>query len=113
MVSESFASYGESKLTKSVDNGDEIDVEILGSDPKRFSTNIFSTQPGEEPLYGQFGDIKDLKIPDSKEEKDIGEFHKYTIDWSAERIVWWVDGREKKNEKRRLVKGVFVSFVFH
>ncbi|KAH9855274.1 concanavalin A-like lectin/glucanase [Lenzites betulinus] len=73
------------------DEHDEIDIELLGADPKHWQTNVFSPAPhDEQPLYGAFGGIEDF----SHGPKDVSDVHSYTIDWNAERIEWSVDGTE-------------------
>ncbi|KAI9322526.1 concanavalin A-like lectin/glucanase domain-containing protein [Dichotomocladium elegans] len=76
------------------DNGDEIDFEFLGGDPDHVQTNYFW---GREVLYtvnGGYHDVPGGAVYDN--------LHTYTIDWSPERIEWYVDGqlvrtREKKD----------------
>ncbi|KAI0825608.1 glycoside hydrolase [Irpex lacteus] len=66
---------------------DEIDVELLGGDPRHWQSNIFTTSPkDQEPLWGVFGEIEDLP-----KKSDIDSTHTYTIDWNEDRIVWSVD----------------------
>ncbi|KNZ58966.1 hypothetical protein VP01_1825g1 [Puccinia sorghi] len=67
---------------------DEIDVEVVGGDPKHWQTNVFRPAPGEtEPLYGVFGGVHAYP-------KDgyCATTHTYTIDWSPSGITWSVDG---------------------
>ncbi|KAI0689494.1 concanavalin A-like lectin/glucanase [Cytidiella melzeri] len=67
---------------------DEIDIELLGGDPRHWQSNIFTTSPkDQQPLWGVFGEIEDLP-----KNSDIDSTHNYTIDWNEERIVWSVDG---------------------
>ncbi|KDQ50393.1 glycoside hydrolase family 16 protein [Jaapia argillacea MUCL 33604] len=75
------------------DQGDEIDIELLGSHPSHFQTNIFAPQPTDHgPLYGVFSSTDDLPSGDSG--SGIQVMHSYSIDWNAERIIWSVDGKE-------------------
>ncbi|KAI0046721.1 glycoside hydrolase family 16 protein [Auriscalpium vulgare] len=68
---------------------DEIDVELVGGDQTNWQTNVYAPSPSDkEPLWGVFGEIENLPARGS-----IADMHQYTIDWSAERIVWSVDGR--------------------
>lgn len=61
---------------------DEIDIEWLGADANEMQTNYFSK--GQTTTYnrGQFN-----PAPNNQ-----GEFITYTIDWTAERIVWYAGG---------------------
>ncbi|KAL2271125.1 hypothetical protein VTJ83DRAFT_496 [Remersonia thermophila] len=60
---------------------DEIDMEWLGSDPNEVQTNFFSQG---RPIYtnAQFN-----PTPHNQ-----AEFVTYTIDWTSDRIVWYVGG---------------------
>lgn len=63
--------------------GDEIDFEMLGAEPNRVQTNFYY---GSKPEYG-------INMGDHKVKSDLSAgFHKYTIDWSSERIKFSVDG---------------------
>lgn len=64
------------------DTLDEIDFEWLGADNTYVQTNFFSK--GQTATYdrGQFN-----PAPNSQ-----GQFIKYTIDWTSERINWYVGG---------------------
>lgn len=69
----------------------EIDVEILGTDPTRMLTNVYFN-PGEEGTAMEFG------YRGAPHWVDLGfdatqDFHEYAIGWTADRIVWLVDGR--------------------
>ncbi|KAH9829986.1 concanavalin A-like lectin/glucanase [Rhodofomes roseus] len=71
------------------DEGDEVDVELLGGDPSHWQTNVYAPNPKDQgPLWGVFGEIEDY--PDGG---DGSQSHEYTVDWNAERIVWSVDGQ--------------------
>ncbi|KZT21168.1 glycoside hydrolase family 16 protein [Neolentinus lepideus HHB14362 ss-1] len=71
------------------DEGDEMDIELLGSDPSHFQSNIFAPKPNDRgPLYGVFSSVDD--IPDGTTKT----VHSYSIDWNAERIIWSVDGKD-------------------
>ncbi|KAL2263235.1 hypothetical protein VTK26DRAFT_7654 [Humicola hyalothermophila] len=61
---------------------DEIDIEWLGADPNEMQSNYF--RKGETTTYnrGQFH-----PTPNNQ-----ADFITYTIDWTAERIVWYVGG---------------------
>ncbi|KAI8143068.1 concanavalin A-like lectin/glucanase domain-containing protein [Fennellomyces sp. T-0311] len=76
------------------DGGDEIDIELLGGDPNHAQSNYFW---GNHPLYtvnGGYHEVPGGSVFD--------EYHTYTIDWSPDRIQWFIDGtlvrtREKKD----------------
>ncbi|KAF2017522.1 glycoside hydrolase family 16 protein [Aaosphaeria arxii CBS 175.79] len=71
---------------------DEIDWEFLGSNNTHVLTNYFGKGNTTDYTRG-----KDYKMAPPQE-----EFHNYTIDWTKERIQWWVDGnmlRELKPEE--------------
>jgi len=71
------------------ETADEIDIEILGGDPKHWQTNVFRPAPGEtEPLYGVFGGVHIYPGATT-----TANTHTYTVDWSPSGITWLVDGR--------------------
>jgi hypothetical protein len=73
------------------DTKDEIDIEILGSDPSHFQTNIFTPTPEDpDPHYATLFSIQ--PVPGG----DVTKRHEYTVEWTEDRIVWGVDGREVK-----------------
>ncbi|KAJ4417330.1 transglycosylase [Neurospora sp. IMI 360204] len=71
-----------SSLVLQSDDLDEIDFEWLGADNTYVQTNFF--YQGKTATYdrGQFN-----PAPNSQ-----GQFIKYTIDWTSERINWYVGG---------------------
>jgi beta-glucanase (GH16 family) len=71
-----------SSLVLLSDTLDEIDMEWLGADDSEVQTNYFSK--GQTTTYnrGQFN-----PAPNNQ-----AQFITYTIDWTAERIVWYVGG---------------------
>ncbi|KAK3394183.1 concanavalin A-like lectin/glucanase domain-containing protein [Podospora didyma] len=71
-----------SSLVLQSDDLDEIDMEWLGADNTEVQTNYFGK--GQTTTYnrGQFN-----PAPNNQ-----GEFIKYTIDWTADRIIWYVGG---------------------
>lgn len=73
-----------SSLVLLSDTLDEIDMEWLGADDSEVQTNYFSK--GQTTTYnrGQFN-----PAPNNQ-----AEFITYTVDWTAERIVWYVGGTE-------------------
>lgn len=60
---------------------DEIDWEWLGGDNNNVQTNFFGK--GDTSSYDRAATLP-VKTP-------IDMFHKYSIDWTAERIVWEID----------------------
>ncbi|EPQ56687.1 concanavalin A-like lectin/glucanase [Gloeophyllum trabeum ATCC 11539] len=77
------------------DEGDEMDVELLGSDSSHFQSNIFAPRPHDDgPLYGVFSSVD--SIPRGSTE----DVHTYSIDWNAERIIWSVDGEDIRTLKK-------------
>ncbi|KAF1923680.1 glycoside hydrolase family 16 protein [Didymella exigua CBS 183.55] len=62
---------------------DEIDWEFLGTNTKQCLTNYFGK--GNTSAYDRGKDF-DMDAPQD-------QFHNYTIDWTAERIQWWLDGK--------------------
>lgn len=61
---------------------DEIDFEWLGGDPDQVQSNYFGKGKTTDYNRGAFH-----AAPGSQD-----DFHKYTIDWTSEQIVWQVDG---------------------
>ncbi|KAJ3270360.1 hypothetical protein HDV01_007885 [Terramyces sp. JEL0728] len=62
--------------------GDEIDVEILGKNPKQFTSNVYFR--GFQEL-GPRGGTHDVP-------SGIDQFHTYTFDWKHNSISWSLDG---------------------
>ncbi|KAL1743228.1 glycoside hydrolase family 16 protein [Schizophyllum fasciatum] len=74
----------------------EMDVELLGGDPAHWQTNVFApTAEDPRPLFGSFSSVEAVPGPEG-----LLAFHKYSIDWDAQRIVWAVDGREVRTLPR-------------
>lgn len=70
------------------DEGDEVDVELLGGDPSHWQTNVYAPSPSDNgPLWGVFGEIEGFSSGTIKQSRE------YTVDWNAERIMWSVDGQ--------------------
>ncbi|KIY63631.1 glycoside hydrolase family 16 protein [Cylindrobasidium torrendii FP15055 ss-10] len=66
-------------------SGDELDVEILGSDPYHWQTNMYAPpKAGAEPEYGVWSTIEDVR--------NVENVHRYFIDFDEDRIQWGVDG---------------------
>ena len=82
---------------------DEIDVELVGGDPAHWQTNVFApTAQDPRPLFGTFSSVEDVPGPEG-----IPAFHKYSIDWNDERIIWAVDGKDVRTLERCESKFVF------
>lgn len=69
----------------------EIDIELLGKDPRKMLVNVFFNpgREGDRLQYGYRGTpiLIDLGFDASK------DFHLYEIDWRPDSIRWSVDGR--------------------
>ena len=65
------------------DDLDEIDWELLGSDPDRVQTNYFGR--GQTTTYDRGAFSAD---PGSQT-----GFHTYSIDWTSTQVVWQIDGQ--------------------
>ena len=78
------------------DGRDEIDTEILGGDLRRWQTNVFAPSPKDQgPQYGLLSGKEGF----ISETDTINDFHNYTIDWNATRIIWSVDGKPVRTLK--------------
>lgn len=64
------------------DDLDEIDWEFLGGEPDTVQTNYFSK--GDTSTFDR---EQTFAAPSNNK-----QFHTYAIDWTAERIVWLIDG---------------------
>ncbi|KAG0170679.1 hypothetical protein DFQ28_005700 [Apophysomyces sp. BC1034] len=73
------------------DDGDEIDFEFVGADPRHVQTNYFW---GKNIVYGVNGGNHAISG------SAYDEFHTYKMDWSPERIVWSVDGSVVRTKYR-------------
>ncbi|KAF2006480.1 glycoside hydrolase family 16 protein [Amniculicola lignicola CBS 123094] len=62
---------------------DEIDWEFLGSNTTHVMTNYFGKGNTTDYTRG-----KEFAMAAPQE-----DFHNYTLDWTAERIQWWLDGK--------------------
>jgi beta-glucanase (GH16 family) len=71
-----------SSLVLQSDDLDEIDMEWLGADAAQVQTNYFGKGQTGSYNRGQFN-----PAPDNQ-----ARFITYTIDWTPDRIVWYVDG---------------------
>lgn len=92
------ASVGTGVVTSFVlqsDDLDEIDWEWLGGDDTQVQTNYFSK--GDTTTYDR-GGFSGVGNPQS-------EFHTYTIDWTAEKLDWIIDGTVVRTLKYSDAKG--------
>ncbi|KAK7953715.1 ice nucleation protein [Apiospora saccharicola] len=71
-----------SSLVLQSDNLDEIDYEWVGNDDTQVQTNYFGK--GDDSTFdrGKFHSVN----------KPAAEFHKYSIEYTAEKVTWAVDG---------------------
>ena len=86
------------------DDLDEIDVvEIFGSDPYEFQTNIFIK--GNTTTYdrGRYHEMHP---------SPLSEFHKYGIEWSPDLITWYLDDKPVRMLGRRNKHGLPCSPMF-
>lgn len=68
----------------------EIDIEFVGSDTTKLLINVYFN-PGEDGTRMEYGYLGTPEVIDLG--FDAAEaFHRYEIDWRAERIQWRVDG---------------------
>lgn len=79
----------QSERLQAANEQDEIDIEILGGDPANYQTNIFAPQSadGGQPLYGAFSSVQPVA-------GSVQDLHEYAIDWTEERIVWSLNGKD-------------------
>lgn len=63
---------------------DEVDWEFLGSNQTHVLTNYFGK--GNTTSFDRGEEFRMDKAPQDG-------FHNYTIDWTKERIQWWLDGK--------------------
>ena len=68
----------------------EIDIELLGGDPRRMLVNVYFN-PGEEGSSFSFGYRGTPCYVDLGFDSTL-DFHLYSIDWRPDRITWSVDG---------------------
>jgi GR25 family glycosyltransferase involved in LPS biosynthesis len=69
----------------------EIDVEILGRDATKMLVNVYYN-PGNDGAKLEYGYRGAPALIDLEFDADQ-DFHKYEIDWRADFIRWYVDGR--------------------
>lgn len=92
------ASVGTGVVTSFVlqsDDLDEIDWEWLGGDTTQVQTNYFSK--GDTTTYDR-GGFSGVGTPQE-------DFHTYTIDWTAEKLDWIIDGTVVRTLKYADAKG--------
>lgn len=92
------ASVGTGVVTSFVlqsDDLDEIDWEWLGGDDTQVQTNYFSK--GDTTTYDR-GGFSGVGTPQA-------DFHTYTIDWTAEKLDWIIDGTVVRTLKYSDAKG--------
>ncbi|KAI7890187.1 concanavalin A-like lectin/glucanase domain-containing protein [Mucor mucedo] len=67
------------------DGGDEIDFEFLGGDTSHVQSNYFWGKTVEYTVNGGIHDVPNGAVDQT--------FHKYTIDWTPDKIDWLVDDK--------------------
>ncbi|CUM54540.1 unnamed protein product [Debaryomyces fabryi] len=79
------------------DDLDEIDIEFLGGDDTQFQSNYFSK--GDTSTYdrGEYHTV----LGDSPQTG----FHNYTIDWTEEECIWYLDGDAVRTLKNSSSEG--------
>ncbi|CCH41217.1 Xyloglucan endotransglucosylase/hydrolase protein 4 [Wickerhamomyces ciferrii] len=77
------------------DDLDEIDLEWTGTDDTQVQTNFFSK--GNTTTYDR-GKFHQVDSPQS-------QYHNYTIDWSLDELVWYVDGQVIRTLKNDTTDG--------
>jgi GR25 family glycosyltransferase involved in LPS biosynthesis len=68
----------------------EIDIEFVGTDTTKILVNVYFN-PGDEGTrleYGYRGTPELIELGFDAADA----FHRYEIDWTPERVQWWVDG---------------------
>lgn len=72
------------------DDLDEIDFEVVGNDGSKVQTNIFGKGDQSDHSHGGFQDVNDA----------FGRSHTYAIDWTPDKIEWFVDGKSERTLSR-------------
>lgn len=70
----------------------EIDIEFLGSDPRKIQFNVYFNE-GD----GTQSDTKGDSIQFPLDFDASAEFHDYAIEWEPGKIRWYIDGKEIYN----------------
>ncbi|EFR04992.1 cell wall protein [Nannizzia gypsea CBS 118893] len=76
---------------------DEIDWEILGSDPNRVQSNFFGK--GDTTTYDR---VQYHNVPGTTE-----GFHKYAVDWTADKTTFYIDGQQVRELTPAAAKGQY------
>jgi hypothetical protein len=71
---------------------DEIDWEFIGGNSSRVFTNYY----GKGNLMEPPASIRGADYPSVS---PFDDFHNYTIDWTKDRIQWWMDGKQLREVK--------------
>ncbi|KAJ3486459.1 hypothetical protein NLG97_g6609 [Lecanicillium saksenae] len=71
-----------STLVFESDDLDEIDYETVGNDPSHIQTNIFSKGNQTDHSNGGFSPVDDC----------TGKSHTYAVDWTPDKLEWYIDG---------------------
>ncbi|KAG2199185.1 hypothetical protein INT46_011632 [Mucor plumbeus] len=74
------------------DNGDELDFELLGGPAQQITSNYFY---GPHIVYGENGEVID-----APQGNVYDQFYTYSIEWSPEKIIWKIDGKEIRTVTR-------------
>ncbi|WP_436344072.1 glycoside hydrolase family 16 protein [Natronorubrum sp. FCH18a] len=82
----------------------EIDIfEFFGSDPCAVLTYHYEDSDGEEQERN--AEVCDERFSD--------DYHEYAVDWSTDRIVWFIDGEEQFRYDGSYVSDVEISIVLN
>ncbi|KAL1931050.1 hypothetical protein VTP01DRAFT_10187 [Rhizomucor pusillus] len=88
------------------DNRDEIDFEFTGGAPHTAQTNFFWGERPEYTVNGASHQVPGGSVYD--------EFHTYTIHWTPERIVWYIDDKQVRiQEKKKTCKDGVCKYPSH
>ncbi|KAI9217676.1 concanavalin A-like lectin/glucanase domain-containing protein [Blastocladiella britannica] len=91
--------------TSTNDNvGDEIDFEMLGAHPNEVQTNFYWNGNIDYTKGARYN------FPE-KAASTIDDYHIYTIDWNADRMIWLVDGSAIRTVTADSVKGKYPSQI--
>ena len=83
-----FFTYQKFPMGADRDIHDEIDYEIITSNPAKISTNVFAQETLKKTAHPL-----SLKIPDG-----TTDWHTYRMEWTANYVRWFVDGKEIRTE---------------
>ncbi|GBF65704.1 extracellular glycosidase [Trichophyton mentagrophytes] len=76
---------------------DEIDWEFLGGDPNQVQSNFFGK--GDTTTYDR---VKFHPAPNNNQ-----EFHKYAVDWTADKTTFYIDGQSVRELTPDAAKGQY------